>query len=276
MPSKRATTLSAESIGQFRSWLSGQGRSDQTIKAYTSDLTQLLLDLKGTLVEESDFDTTATYWLTKNRKTLAPKTTSRRLTSLRTFAKWARWETPDLSEYRLPQGAAPVAHPLPEGIEGVRRLIAATPDERRKTLIALCGLAGLRISEALDVRFDDINHLEMTLKVRGKGEKQRIVPISTELWEYLQVPYVRAFGSDEPIVGLKDRVARKSITDLGRRAGLKRPISSHDLRATFLTAVYNSTLDMRVAQDLAGHASVVTTQTYTEVTLKRMREAVQL
>jgi site-specific recombinase XerD len=221
-----------------------------------------------------DFEEVGMNWLQANRRRVAPKTTGRRLTSLKAFAKWAGWGDM-FTEYSAPVPAKGVPHPLPEGIEGVYRLIDITHNVRQKALIALCGLCGCRVAEALAVKPSDFNLHDMTLTIRGKGDKTRIVPVSPRAWEILQIPVTRAFvDGDIPVIGLKDRFARRVISDLGVKAKLKRHISSHDLRATFATEVWDRTLDLRVVQELLGHASSNTTELYTAVRQDKMREAV--
>lgn len=277
MPSKTATTLTLDSIGQFRLWLSAKGRSDRTARAYSTDVRVMLSELGETSLEKAEFEMAAMNWLTANRRRVAPKTTARRLTSLRAYSQWAGWGDP-LADYSAPAAPPGQPHPLPEGIEGVRRLIETARGEHIKALVALCGLCGLRISEALEVKPSDFDVRSMALKVHGKGEKIRYVPVSEEAWKHLCRPVVRSFadGRDAPVVGLHDRYAREAISRLGEKAGLKRHIASHDLRATFATAVYDATLDIRLVQEILGHSSVVTTQVYTGVRFKAMREAVEL
>jgi site-specific recombinase XerD len=148
--------------------------------------------------------------------------------------------------------------------------------QNHKALVALCGLAGLRIAEALDVRGNDFDLNTMNLVVRGKGDKTRIVPISESAWEVVAISVCRSrLNDNHPVVGLKDRFARRVITDLGVRAGLQRHISSHDLRATFATAVFDKTLDQRVVQELLGHASGQTTEVYIGRSAEKMRSAVE-
>lgn len=274
MQQLKATTLTLATIDSLRSTLYARGRSEKTIKAYSTDLRMFLKDLETDQISMEEFEETGMNWLQANRKVVAAKTTGRRLTSLKAFAKYAGWGVM-FTEYSAPVPPKGDPHPLPEGAEGVYRLIRITKNEKQKALIALCGLCGCRVAEALAVMPGDFNLSTMTLTVHGKGDKQRIVPVSDMAWSILATPVTRAFcEGDRPVVGLQDRFARRVITRLGVRAGLRRHISSHDLRATFATEVYNKTLDLRLTQELLGHSSSQTTELYTGVTQAKMREAV--
>lgn len=150
--------------------------------------------------------------------------------------------------------------------------------DKHKCLVGLCGLAGLRVSEARSIRPSNIDLSRRVLTVRGKGDKTRQVPISDELWDILfhRVMDVFGEGQDGPLVDMKDRFSRALITDLGVRAGLRRAVASHDLRATFATEVYNKTLDLRLVQDLLGHSSADQSSLYTGRSDDQLREGVNL
>ena len=278
MLSQTATTLTLESIDKHLSSLSEMGRSSQTTKAYGSDLREFLKWCKISPLPMEMYPSMAMSWLNSQRMIVAPKTTGRRLSSLRSFAKWAGMKG-CLDEYVAPTPARPMPHPLPEGMEGVRRMIAATNNHSHKAIVALCGMVGTRIAEALTLCPKDFDMEQMTVLIRGKGDKSRIVPVSTEAWSVIQRPVLdRAVftGMTVPVINYQDRFARKIITDLGVRAGLRRPVSSHDLRMTFGSAVYEKTKDLRATQELVGHASSQTTELYTAVRLDTMRAAVDL
>ena len=277
MPLQQEMTVSAEAIDKFRSSLFVRGKSENTTRAYSTDLRMFLKEsTPENVVLREEFEELAAGWLTLTRRKVSPKTTGRRLTSLRAYARWAGWG-PVLEDYSLPDPGKAQPHPLPEGIEGVRRLIAAATTEAQQALIALCGLCGCRIGEALSIRPSSFNMTDMVLAIRGKGDKMRYVPVSPEAWEVLAGPVLRAMmAGDEPIIKMHDRHARKVITRLGERVGLKRHISSHDLRATFGTAVHDKTMDVRLVQELLGHASITQTELYIGVKFSKMREAVKL
>lgn len=198
----------------------------------------------------------------------------RRLTSLKGFAKWAGWGEV-LDDYIAPTTDRSMPHPLPNGIHDVRRLIAVCRTIEQQALIALGGFMGLRVGECISVTTDDFDLDRMLLTVRGKGDRTRHVPISPEAWENLFVAFTTALGSeDKRIVGLSDAGARQCVVRLGRKAKIKRPIKSHDLRSTFATEALNNTENIRVVQELLGHASTTTTEIYTAVRTDQMRAAV--
>jgi site-specific recombinase XerD len=226
-------------------------------------------------VTKENFEELAMFWLNLTREMAAPKTTVRRLTSLRGFARWMEVSPAPLRDYIPPSPGKSIPHPIPEGIHGVLTMIDHAKNADQRALIALGGLVGCRISESLAVRFDWIDLNTNTLTIRGKGDKTRIVPISQLAWDVIVDAFVKSHTKDDKrLVSYQDRFARQVVCNLGVRAGLSRPIASHDLRATFATAVYDETLNLRLVQELLGHASSNTTEVYTGVQMSQMREAV--
>lgn len=277
MQKLKATTLSSETIDRFLNWLEGKGRSPHTIKAYRTDLLILLEEVGEPEILLEELEDLATRWIQFHRRTLAPKTTARRMTSLRRFAEWTGMPGRFLNDISAPTPAQTVAHPIPEGMDGIDRLVAVANNERHKALVALLGYCGCRISEALSIRPSSFNLQSMMLLIHGKGDKYRSVPLSERAWEVLSMPVGRAFvtAEDAPVVGLNDRFARRLITELGERAKLKRRVASHDLRATLATHVYDKTRNMRLVAALMGHADEKTSALYVGVDLEKMREGMQ-
>lgn len=273
MRSTTVTTLTVESIDKYRNSCIARGQSANTAKAYTTDLRMLLEFHETPSIPMEDYESFAQIWLNETRVDAAPKTTGRRLTSLRAFAKWARWET-ELSEYRAPIPGKTIPHPIPERLDGLRRLLAVAANEEQRALIGACGYIGLRVGEALAFRTSWFDAQAMLLTVRGKGDKSRVVPVSEQAWKIIAPAFISAMQSDGYLIHYKDRSARKCITGLGRKAGLQRDISSHDLRATFATVLLEANVNIRVIQELLGHSSVATTEIYTGVGLAALKEAV--
>lgn len=213
-------------------------------------------------------------WLNMTRGKAAPKTTQRRLTSLKQFAIWAGLSNP-LSEYMAPKASKTIPHPIAEGYSGVVQMLGYAKNEQQKAIVAGGAFMGLRISESLKMSIPNFDINSMLLTVRGKGDKTRVVPISRRAWEWLSMPYLLAFNNpDQLLITYSDRTARKIVTDLGDAASLSRPVVSHDLRATFATEVFDFCKDIRVVQELLGHANINTTEIYTGATMDKLRKAV--
>lgn len=273
MRSRQVTTLTLESIDKFRNWCIGQGQSSNTAKAYSTDLRMLLAYHSMTEIPSENFEWKAQLWLNETRSTAAPKTTGRRLTSLRCFAKWAGWET-ELSEYRAPTPGIQIPHPLPGKLADLENLIRVSKNNEQQALIGACGFIGLRVAEALSFKIDWLDTHDMILRVRGKGDKERFVPVSPRAWSAISGAFVDAMQGDGYLIHYQDRSARKAITSMGRKAGIGRAISSHDLRATYATILSDNGTNIRVIQELLGHSNVNTTQLYTGVGVEAMKEAV--
>lgn len=269
-----ATILSHGSIDQFLSSIAVNGGSQNTVKAYGSDL-RALLAATGE-ISVGRLEEPAAAWLTAGRKTWAPKTTCRKATSVRAWARWAG--RPEfLSNYRLPDPGRPEPHPIPEGMDGVSLLLAACGrNMQQRALVTLVCQMGLRVSEALSVTPESFNTIERTVTVTGKGDKRLVKPVPAACWPNLTDAIAGAsYGPPRtPLIPWSERHARRVFSGLGRRAGLSRPISTHDGRATFATHVYRKTHDLRVVQELLGHSDARTTQVYTEVNMAGMRAAV--
>lgn len=272
----RETTLTVETIDRYQSWCTARGRSFNTTKAYSSDLREFLkaAGMQGVLTQE-EYEELGMSWLNLNRMVVSPKTTARRLTSLRGYAKWAGWGIV-LHEYIAPSPGKTIPHPIPEGPDGLRRMIDNAKNHEQVAIVALGGFAGCRVSESLSLTPLSFDVHAQTLTIRGKGDKTRTVPLSDECWGLLQPAYILAHSKDDQrLVSYKDRFARQIVTNLGLRAGLMRKVASHDLRATFATAALDRGGNIRVVQELLGHANSTTTEVYTGVEMAAMRDAVQ-
>jgi integrase/recombinase XerD len=158
---------------------------------------------------------------------------------------------------------------------------------RDRALLELLYGTGARISEAVGLDVDDVDRVDATVLLRGKGGKQRLVPIGsfalTAVDAYLtrSRPELAAVGTSERAGALflnarGGRLSRQSawtvLVKAADRAGVTRDVSPHTLRHSFATHLLEGGADVRVVQELLGHASVTTTQIYTLVTVDSLRE----
>jgi integrase/recombinase XerD len=161
----------------------------------------------------------------------------------------------------------------------------AAPVLRDRALLEVLYGTGARISEAVGLDLDDVDVVDQTVRLRGKGGKERIVPLGRFALAAVDAYLVRGrpdlvrAGQGTPAVFLNQRGGRLSrqsawsvLREAAQRAGLPDAVSPHTLRHSFATHLLDGGADVRVVQELLGHASVATTQIYTLVTVDRLRE----
>ena len=202
-------------------------------------------------------------------------------------------------EAMAPADAASAVRPptpprrLPKAIslDQVERLLAAATADgtplalRDRALLEMLYGTGSRISEAVGLDRDDLDLDAGTVLLRGKGGKQRVVPVGTyaraavDAYLVRSRPQLAATGLSTPALFLNARGGRLSrqsawtvLRTVAARARLSPHISPHTLRHSFATHLLDGGADVRVVQELLGHASVTTTQIYTLVTVDRLRE----
>lgn len=224
---------------------------------------------------------------------LAPSSAARTLVAARGLHRFA------LREGLVPANVAADVHPpsppkrLPKalGVPEVLRLLEVFPESggprclRDRALLELLYSTGARISEAVGLDRDDIDAPARIVLLRGKGGKQRLVPVGRPALAALDSYLVRgrptlaARGRGVPAVFLNARGARLSrqsawavLRDAAERTELAAAVSPHTLRHSFATHLLEGGADVRVVQELLGHASVTTTQIYTLVTVDNLRE----
>lgn len=282
-----------------------RGRSANTVAAYRRDLEGFLTFLQehGTVNEDgptADGLTTAAVTgyargLRERPHPLAASSVARALSSVRGFTRFLVDEGVLESDPAIEVSPPKLPMRLPKAltIEQVERLLAATDGDeldrvRDKALLELLYATGARVSEAVNLNVDDLIGDEGTAEVVrlfGKGNKQRIVPVGSYARAALDAylvrvrPVLSARGRSTPALFLGLRGARLSrqsawlvIRAAGERAGLRLELSPHSMRHSFATHLLQGGADVRVVQELLGHASVATTQIYTRVTADALRD----
>lgn len=239
--------------------LVARGRSRVTAKKYAA----LLAEFHDSQSGQGALADQLADWITRSRECGQAAATIRlKLAAARSYSKW-RGEP--MGEYKAPPLPPASPHPLPGGIADVERMLAMESGAGRAA-VALGALAGLRVQESISVTRDSVRIINgrKFLVVKGKGDKVRNVPVSSRLNLELELmPY------SGRLVPLSNSGARAAITRIARKAKVTghdgEDVSSHDLRATFASAVYEKTKDIRLVQILLGHASILTTQVYIKI-----------
>jgi len=272
-----------------------RGRSANTIAAYRRDLQQWTDYLGARSLQDIDATVVTDYLTTLRQDGLASSSMTRALSTLRSFHRFLVAEglaTADPTGSVIAPGRA---QRLPKAlsIEQVTALIESTPLDtpiglRDRAILELMYATGARVSEAVDLVVDDVRDDAVldVITLTGKGNKQRIVPVGQFARDALDAYLVRgrpallAKGQGTPALFLGARggpLSRQNVFLIIRaaaeRAQITSVISPHTLRHSCATHLLRGGADIRVVQELLGHASVATTQIYTLVTRDALTEA---
>ncbi len=294
-----------EAIADYLTYLQAErGLSPATIKAYASDLADFAAG-RGTADGWSGGPEVAQRYLAARTRRgraadpgLAPTSLRRRAAAIRSFYRFAFGEgliTRDIAaNLDLPRMPRLLPETLTVGEVG-RLLEAAGSDAaddprlRDRALLELLYAAGLRISEALRLDLEDISFDGAFVRVIGKGDKERLVPVGEvavgvlRRWVAGQRAALVAANHVVPVRGgplfvgargrrLPRQQAWSAVKRAAAAAGLSDRVSPHTLRHSFATHLLEGGADLRIVQELLGHASISTTQLYTHVTGERIRE----
>ena len=286
-----------------------RGLSANTLAAYRRDLRRYLAELARRDIDATAVDPQQLgRWLQSLRtgadggSVLSASSAARSLAAVRglhSFLDAERVSSSGDPARLVPSPALPRRLPHPLAIAQVEALIEAAgrPSTGRDAtaralrdralLEVLYGL-GARISEATGLDVDDIDAQERAAVLRGKGDKHRVVPVGRFALEALEAyltrgrPVLAARGTGTPAIFLGSRGTRltrqaawqvvQRAADAAELSDLPEPISPHTLRHSYATHLLHGGADVRAVQELLGHASVTTTQLYTQVTVDSLRE----
>ncbi|WP_432799486.1 tyrosine recombinase XerC [Poriferisphaera sp. WC338] len=230
----------------------------------------------------------------------SPATTARKIATLRSFYKWelkrGMVESNPMMLIRTPKQTKRL--PKAISVDQVEKLLAA-PDNRDtlgardRAILETLYSTGVRVSELVDLNRNDLDYASQTLHVRGKGKKERIVPLGSHamaaIRHYLTLlepdprfSHLRQQSmveTDVPLFvnknggRLSSRSVRRKLDKYLKECGLDSTISPHTLRHSFATHLLDNGADLRSVQELLGHQSLSTTQIYTHLSSMRMRTA---
>ncbi|HEY3064499.1 MAG TPA: tyrosine recombinase XerC [Methylomirabilota bacterium] len=269
-------------LAQFLKYLSVEkDASPHTLRSYRSDLTQFqafaaargapsIADVDGALVRA--------YLAHLHGRRLEPASIARQLASLRSWCRFlvrrgllARNVARGVRSPRLPR-RLPSFLPIDETVALVSTSPAAERwRERDLAILELLYASGLRVSELVGLDVADVDRRERTVRVLGKGRKERIVPFGAKADAALARHLARRGGERGPLflnargTRLGARGVYAVVRRAARAAGLTRRVSPHTLRHTFATHLLDAGADLRAIQEFLGHSRLSTTERYTHV-----------
>ena len=270
-----------------------KGLSANSLAAYRRDLRQFHDFLKGAALDKVSLETLRTYLDHLRAARLSNRSVARQVTTLRGFFGFL------LEEGLIPANpaellAAPkIGSTLPKYLDrnSIDHLVDTPSADsstglRDRAMLDLLYATGVRVSELIQLRVSDLDEQEGTVRVIGKGNKQRLVPVGREALKSVerycleQRPLLLK-GRTSPYLFITARGTRmtrqgfwKLLRSHGRVAGIFRNLSPHVLRHTFATHLLEGGADLRSVQTMLGHADIGTTQIYTHVMRSRLRQTV--
>lgn len=290
--------LDKEYIEGFKTYLSVEKNfSECTLKAYSSDIVSFILWLDGADCLKADFNKLREYLHFIQRFDYKKTTIARKVASIRTFYKFLFREryidtNPALS---LSAPKRPKSLPkflTPDEVEKILNNVKIeTPAGfRNRVILELLWATGMRVSELSSLNFGDLNLDENEIRVFGKGAKERIVLVSDRAKNYL-IQYIQSarkliapdydtgeINDNTPLFinntgfRLQNKTIRKAINETVEKIELPKKVTPHVFRHSFATKLIENGADLRVVQELLGHAGISNTQIYTHISMKHMRD----
>ncbi len=270
-----------------------RGLSANTLGAYRADLLALqrwLTQRDKSLIFATRADLLA-FIAWRAKEGAKPRSTARQLSSFRRFYRFLLREGMIAEDPTLKIDMPKIGRALPQSLtESEVESLLGAPDvsdpigHRDRTMLEVLYATGLRVSELINLRQGQINLNQGVLRVRGKGDRERLIPLGEEaqrwLREFVAGPRVEILleRQTEYLFPTRrgDRMTRQAfwhiIKRYAKKADILGKLSPHTLRHAFATHLLNNGADLRVVQMLLGHSDLSTTQIYTHVARERMKE----
>lgn len=285
-------------IEDFKTYLSVEKNfSEHTLAAYASDILSYILWLDNVSCTNVDFNKLREYLHFIQRFDYKKTTIARKVASIRTFYKFLFRERYIDSNPALSLSAPKRPKSLPKFLtpEEVEQILNNVKIEtpagfRNRVILELLWATGMRISELSNLNFGDLNLDENEIRVFGKGAKERIVLVSDRAKGYL-VQYINSarkliapeyntneINDDTPLFinntgyRLQNKTVRKVINEIVEKIELPKKVTPHVFRHSFATKLIENGADLRVVQELLGHAGISNTQIYTHISMKHMKD----
>ena len=278
-------------IDQFLAYLRAEkNASEHTVKNYAVDLRDFSNFLGEVEPDKIEYTHVRNFLAHLKERDFSQSSISRKLACLRSFFKYMARE-----QLLTTNPASNIATPkrekkLPEFLnqDEMNKLINAASDatkagRRDRAIIETLYSTGMRVSELMCLNIGDLDFVSGTLKVQGKGKKERMVPVGNTAVRSVEAYMGDRMENDKQATSplflnkngtrLTDRSVRRILIKYAKRAGITKDISPHTIRHTFATHLLDRGADLRSVQDLLGHENLSTTQIYTHVTTKRLKDA---
>ena len=280
-------------IRDFQNYLKiERGMSPNTVAFYSHDAEELLEFCKGLSVKEISTEKVVDFLGRMTDRGVSKRSQARVLSSLRSFFSWCieegEVESDPCSRIDMPKLGKYIPSVL--SVEEVTRIIeSVTPEgekgKRDRAILEVLYGCGLRVSEAASLRISGIWFKEGFVSIVGKGDKQRLVPLgetaSDAIKAYLEERPAPADRSFSDVLFLNHRgrpLSRVSIFKLVKTqamaAGIDKEISPHTFRHCFATHLIENGADLRLVQEMLGHASILTTEIYTHIDSSTWHKAI--
>lgn len=270
-----------------------RGLSENTLGAYRADLLALTarLEQRGVELVRASRADILEYIAWRVEGGAKPRSTARQLSSFRRFFRYLVREG-FLSQDPTAEIAMPkIGRALPQSLteEEVDALLAAPNvsdalGHRDRAMLEVLYATGVRVSELINLRVGQVNLNQGVLRIIGKGDRERLIPLGDEaqdwLREFVEGPRAEILLDRQTDYLFPtrrgDRMTRQAfwhiIKRYAKKAGVRKKLSPHTVRHAFATHLLNNGADLRVVQLLLGHSDVSTTQIYTHVARERMKE----
>ncbi|MBO5737867.1 tyrosine recombinase [bacterium] len=284
-------------VEDFKSYLSVEKNfSEHTLNAYCSDVISYILWLNGISCVDVDFNKLREYIHFIQKFDYKKATIARKIASIRTFYKYLFRERFIDSNPAISLSAPKKPKSLPKfltvnEIEKILNNISIdTPAGfRNRVILELLWATGMRVSELSNLNFGDLNLEDNEIRVFGKGAKERIVLISSRAKQYL-VQYINTarnllapgynieeINENSPLFinntgyRLQNKTIRNAINAVVEKIELPKKVTPHVFRHSFATHLIENGADLRVVQELLGHAGISNTQIYTHISMKHLQ-----
>ena len=255
-------------INKIKDELCLRNFSPKTIKSYLSCLESYFRYIKN-VGKDADIDAIKKYLLGMRDRNKSPQTINAHLNAIKYFYREIA-KSPQKIDLKF----AETSKKLPIVLSGldIKKIINSIDNKKHRLLISLSYGAGLRVSEAINLKIKDLNLAELTIHIKeAKGKKDRITVLPEKLKNDLseatigrdQNDYI--FGSERG-GKITERTAQKIFENALGKAGIQKDATFHSLRHSFATHLLENGVDIRYVQELLGHQNIRTTQIYTHVT----------